>query len=164
MRIPLRESISLKLFFPPLRMKNKVRGLLTVSVTVASLFACALFARKASMDALRFRSNAFVRVNKSSPELPKASLQPIGRNYLQLPLAFEANQGQTDAQVKFMSRGSGYNLYLTPTEAVLTLRKERGKAKTLENLSVGRDLFDALDQKSPVGKGPAPAEMTAVRM
>jgi hypothetical protein len=43
--------------------------------------------------------------------------------YGRLPLAFEANQGQADPQVKFVSRGAGYNLFLTPTEAVLTLRK-----------------------------------------
>src|SRR5437899_2757650 len=163
MRIPLRQSLSLKLFFSPVRTNSEVRVLLTVSVTLVSLFACALLARKASMGTSKVHNNAPARI-RSSPELPKAGLQPIVQDYLQLPLAFEANQGQTDAQVKFMSRGSGYNLYLTPTEAVLTLRKERGKAKTLENLSVGRDLFDALDQKSPVGKGPAPAEMTAVRM
>jgi len=43
--------------------------------------------------------------------------------YGKLPLAFEANQGQTDPQVKFVSRGAGYNLFLTATEAVLTLRR-----------------------------------------
>jgi hypothetical protein len=29
------------------------------------------------------------------------------RSYGKLPLSFEANQGQTDAGVKFLSRGSG---------------------------------------------------------
>jgi hypothetical protein len=42
--------------------------------------------------------------------------------YGQIPLSFEANQGQTDSQVRFLSRGSGYALFLTPTEAVLTPR------------------------------------------
>ena len=42
-------------------------------------------------------------------------------SYGKLPLAFEANQGQTDSQVKFLSRGAGYSLFLTPTEAVLAL-------------------------------------------
>src|SRR5713226_4478090 len=37
----------------------------------------------------------------------------------QLPLFFEANQGQTDPRVRFLSRGSGYTLFLTPTETVL---------------------------------------------
>src|SRR5438105_1085347 len=41
--------------------------------------------------------------------------------YGQTPLAFEANQGQTDPQVQFLSRGSGYTLFLTPTESVLSL-------------------------------------------
>ena len=36
-----------------------------------------------------------------------------------LSLAFEVNQGQADKEVKFLSRGSGYSFFLTPTEAVL---------------------------------------------
>lgn len=91
------------------------RVLLTVSVTLVSLFACAVLARKARMDAVTFESNARVKINRSSPDTPKARLQPDVRSYVQLPLAFEANQGQVDSQVKFLSRGSGYNLYPTPT-------------------------------------------------
>jgi hypothetical protein len=41
----------------------------------------------------------------------------------ELPMSFEANRGQTDRRVKFLSRGSGYTLFLTPTEAVLSLRR-----------------------------------------
>ena len=33
--------------------------------------------------------------------------------YGKLPLSFEANYGQTDERVKFLSRGSGYSLFLT---------------------------------------------------
>ena len=36
-------------------------------------------------------------------------------------MSFEANQGQTDSQVKFLSRGTGYTLFLTSSEAVLAL-------------------------------------------
>ena len=43
--------------------------------------------------------------------------------YSKLPLSFEANQGQTDAQVEFLSRGRGYTLFLTADEAVLVLHK-----------------------------------------
>ncbi|MBV8135874.1 MAG: SBBP repeat-containing protein [Deltaproteobacteria bacterium] len=42
--------------------------------------------------------------------------------YGQLPLSFELNQGQSDPRVKFLSRGQGYTLFLTATEAVLSLR------------------------------------------
>jgi len=41
--------------------------------------------------------------------------------YGKLPLSFEANQGQTDSQVQFLSRGKGYTLFLTKTEAVMQL-------------------------------------------
>ncbi len=39
-----------------------------------------------------------------------------------LPLFFEPNQGQTDPQVKFLARGSGYGIFLTADEAVLKLQ------------------------------------------
>src|ERR1039457_6817284 len=45
---------------------------------------------------------------------------------LGVPLSFEANQGQTDSQVKFLSRGDGYSLFLTSHEAVFTLRPPAG--------------------------------------
>ena len=38
------------------------------------------------------------------------------------PLFFEANQGQTDPEVRFLARSGGYTLLLTPTEAVLALK------------------------------------------
>ena len=52
--------------------------------------------------------------------------QPPGVNYAKLPLAFEANAGQTDSQVKFLSRGHGYTLFLTGNEAVLSLAGAAG--------------------------------------
>jgi hypothetical protein len=42
--------------------------------------------------------------------------------YGRLPLSFEANHGQTDARVKFLTRSGGYSLFLTGDEAVLALR------------------------------------------
>jgi hypothetical protein len=49
----------------------------------------------------------------------------VRQAYGQLPLYFEANQGQTDRRVTFLSRGSNHTLFLTPTEAVLVLSKAR---------------------------------------
>lgn len=43
-----------------------------------------------------------------------------------LPLAFEANQGQTDPQVKYMARGNGYKLYLTSSQAILRVSGRHG--------------------------------------
>jgi len=42
--------------------------------------------------------------------------------YGKLPLGFEPNQGQTDSRVRFLSRGGGYSLFLTPDGAVLALQ------------------------------------------
>ena len=39
----------------------------------------------------------------------------------QLPLRFEPNLGQTDPRVRFLARGAGYGVFLTPDKAVLTL-------------------------------------------
>jgi hypothetical protein len=46
----------------------------------------------------------------------------ISQSYGKLPLSFEANHGQADARVKFLSRGAGYTLFLTGDEAVFSLR------------------------------------------
>src|SRR5438132_5365549 len=48
--------------------------------------------------------------------------------YGKLPLSFEINEGQTDGWVKFLSRGAGYNLFLTSTQAVLSLERCRGSS------------------------------------
>ena len=43
--------------------------------------------------------------------------------YGSLPLAFESNEGQARAGVRFLARGSGYGLALTRTGAILALHK-----------------------------------------
>jgi hypothetical protein len=43
--------------------------------------------------------------------------------YTQLPMLFERNRGQTHEQVRFLARGMGYSLFLTPSEAVFLLRR-----------------------------------------
>ena len=43
--------------------------------------------------------------------------------YNKRPLSFEENHGQGDRRVKYFSRGAGYMLFLSPTDAVLTLRR-----------------------------------------
>jgi hypothetical protein len=68
---------------------------------------------------------------------PGATKPKVAGAYSKLPLSFEANQGQSDAHVKFLSRGSGYTLFLTSTDAVLLLQtgapsgsvKQHGRAR-----------------------------------
>jgi hypothetical protein len=56
-----------------------------------------------------------------------------------VPLGLEANGGQTDPEVRYLSRGEGYGLFLTAREIVLVL----GDA-TPEEMAVGaRRLLEA---------------------
>src|SRR6266852_1684378 len=55
---------------------------------------------------------------------PDAATQARARElYGKLPLSFEANEGQTDSEVKFVSVTRKYTFFLTPTGAVLSLKK-----------------------------------------
>ena len=46
----------------------------------------------------------------------------VNVDFGKLPLSFEANRGQTDARVDYLSRGKGYTLLLTRGQAVLRLK------------------------------------------
>jgi uncharacterized protein (TIGR03437 family) len=65
------------------------------------------------------------QISGASPENP-TNAKPAAAALLAVPLSFEANQGQTDSQVKFQSRGDGYSLFLTSNEVVFTLRTRAG--------------------------------------
>jgi hypothetical protein len=63
----------------------------------------------------------------TSTASPDAAAQSrLSAAYGQLPLSFEANKGQADARVDFLSRGAAYSLFLTPTKAVLSLKQGDG--------------------------------------
>ncbi|MCY3022844.1 MAG: Ig-like domain-containing protein [Planctomycetota bacterium] len=49
--------------------------------------------------------------------------QRLSEAHGRLPLSFEPNVGQFDERVRFVSRGKGYVLFLTPAETVLMLRR-----------------------------------------
>ncbi|MGH7372580.1 MAG: SBBP repeat-containing protein, partial [Candidatus Methylomirabilales bacterium] len=82
---------------------------------------------------------------------PPTSVKPdtatrtrISEAYGKLPLSFEVNRGQTDEQVRFLARGPGYTLFLTPTEAVLGVRTEASglRAEPLELRTEQRAMRD----------------------
>jgi Beta-propeller repeat len=55
------------------------------------------------------------------PLFPEVATKTEARDaYSKLPLSFEENKGQTDPQVKYLTRGPGFMLYLTGKEMVLT--------------------------------------------
>src|SRR5882762_4501147 len=61
---------------------------------------------------------------------PAQSQHPEVTAYDHLPLMFEPNLGQTDPQVKFMTRGNGYSLFLTDTAAVLSVGHARSSTES----------------------------------
>lgn len=88
-----------------------------VRVTNASLQP-AILSQFTSTEKLRN-----LRATRPRDERRTRALEAYGR----LPIRFEANA--TDSQIKFLSRGSGYNLLLTSKEAVLALNKSKSKSK-----------------------------------
>jgi Tol biopolymer transport system component/photosystem II stability/assembly factor-like uncharacterized protein len=51
----------------------------------------------------------------------------LNKAYGNIPLSFEANRGQTDSAVNYVARGPGYNIFLTPAEAVLVFDGKHAK-------------------------------------
>jgi hypothetical protein len=68
------------------------------------------------------KSAAHQSAAAAAPSLSAAQRAKIGARFDALPVAFEANAGQTDPQVKYMARGNGYSLFLTRDEAVFAVR------------------------------------------
>ena len=66
---------------------------------------------------------------------PKAQARILD-SYGKLPLSFEANHGQADARVKFLSRTGGYSLFLTGDEAVLALSGKKSSPQGLKPASL----------------------------
>jgi hypothetical protein len=65
-----------------------------------------------------------LQAHAPTPHAPSVQgSQQVLATYSHLPLMFEPNQGQTDARVRFLARGTGYGLFLTSDEAVLALRQ-----------------------------------------
>ena len=71
------------------------------------------------------RTFAPSRDNRRQPAAG-ASRRPT--TLVSVPLSFEPNQGQLDSTVQFLSRGSGYALFLTPGEVVLNLERQQPAA------------------------------------
>lgn len=91
----------------------------------------------------------------------------LAQSYGKIPLSFEANQGQFDPAVKFVSRGHGYSLFLTPQEAVLGLTHGTADSAVLRWHVVGAS-HDALvsgegmlEKKSNYFRGNDPAKWHA---
>ncbi len=109
-------------------MKNRLSGAV-LRALCGLIFAgsSAISASSAPPDSLLASniqaSEAKASLVSSASYYPAGSPDSIAKRYGNLPLSFEANHGQSDARVKYISRGQGYSLFLTSSEAVLALSK-----------------------------------------
>jgi hypothetical protein len=76
------------------------------------------------------RPNLEALEGRRLPSGTSAAAGHLQAAYGQVPLSFEANQGQTDPQVNFLARGTGYALFLTDTAAVISLRTPSAPSST----------------------------------
>jgi hypothetical protein len=82
-----------------------------------SVLTCTLAVALIALACVSFLQHSPATVVAAPPAVAQVSAA-----YGALPLSFEANQGQTDRQVQYLSRGNGYSLFLTSREAVLALQ------------------------------------------
>ncbi len=107
--------------------------LLAGSIVALAVFAALGIAAAASLRAHRGTATtehaAAVSVQAPALTAPNVTAQQSGKGDARvrasveaLPLAFEANQGQTDPQVRYMARGNGYTVFLTANDTVFALQ------------------------------------------
>src|ERR1700684_1161312 len=99
-------------------------GWVVVSSIIA-IAACAALGIAGSTSLRAHGGGVSTQAVAAAPKAPVLSAEQRGRvqaSMGKLPLAFEANQGQTDPQVKYMARGNGYAVFLTANETVFAMQ------------------------------------------
>jgi Beta-propeller repeat len=109
----------------------------TLSTALAVVTACAAEPHLPSKLAHR----------KASPQIQARVRQALLRH----SLGFEANAGQFDREVRFLSRSPGHALFLTTTGAVLALRADRRESP-------------ALTRQRPPAENRAPASVAVAKL
>jgi hypothetical protein len=69
------------------------------------------------------KSGAFPAPASTPVESAQINRARVNEVYGNLPLSFEANQGQVDNQARFLAHGGGFSLFLTSTEAVFAFSR-----------------------------------------
>ena len=90
-------------------------------VCLATILAGVIFV--AARNDNRELSMAHNAPTGATSEIDPLTKAKIAERFGELPLSFEINTGSTHPTVKFLSHGPGYDLFLTATEAVLSLQK-----------------------------------------
>jgi hypothetical protein len=108
-------------------MKTRVSWVKALKFAALPLVVSSLLLLANSRDIAKRVHQSDVRVSpgvtSGASNLARAKQDPWWREaYGKLPLSFEENEGQTAREVRYVSHGSGYELFLTPQEAVVALQ------------------------------------------
>ena len=109
---------------------------LALTVTLTAVSCATQKSALLSTDGARSHAPPAERAPANAPATSARATAQAG--YGQLPLHFEANRGQTDDEVTFLARGSGYTLFLTPREAVLVLQRPHEKPSAVSHQPAGK--------------------------
>ena len=105
------------------RMPSKWVAAIAV-LTVAVAGGAALFSASGAKNVQAMNQSA----NKAQPTVSAEQRGRVRASLDALPLAFEANQGQTDPQVKYTARGNGYSVFLTASDTVFAITSAKHSA------------------------------------
>jgi hypothetical protein len=106
-----------------------------------------------------------------SQSVPPAVREHVRARFAALPLAFEKNEGQANERVQYLARGSGYNLYLTASDAVLAVSS--GSNQTMSKprqmmeqrlLGYSRQRRRVIRRQSMQGSRVTPSPVASLRM
>jgi hypothetical protein len=124
---------------------SKIKG---VAVFAGGLLLLAALHSTGKQTLLKGSGTSPVLTSEASPPSVTRENRRWIEAYGKLPLSFEANEGQIGREVRYVSHGSGYELYLTPQEAVIALQQSVPR-----NLSVlhRAKYFQALRQAHRIG-------------
>ena len=110
----------------------KIAGMVGVALAILALLLSARILHRAHSSQIVVANPGEGAAN-SAVQLSSARKADWTHQYGQLPLGFEANQGQAAPEVRYLAHGQGYQLFLTGQEAVLTLRQaSAGGTKTVK--------------------------------
>ena len=116
----------MELFLSAFARPGRVRGWSLAAMATAAVTCLAAFPASAEPNTAAPNSDLGASVSGTprpgSSALAEAARARTIKAYGNLPISFEVNRGQTDAQVDFLSRGGNYSLFLTSTGAVAVLR------------------------------------------
>jgi hypothetical protein len=155
--------------------KPSARGLVRARWVVFTLIAVAavVFAVGPAKSFIHHDDASTVLVARPASQpaaVTPATRARINASFAALPLSFEANEGQTDPQVKYLARGNGYTLFLTSGDAVLSFASSSSSVESRPKemmqrrlLGYSRETHRLIRRNQPRARH-TPSSMASVRM